>query len=107
MNSKIVNDDFYIILSDDYKDEDVLPVMKLKSGVEFEIIDEEIASIVIPNLIKQIPPQLMQGKPIDDINIEIADLEFIDDGMLILSLDIEGTIIKVQFDCAELRNRNI
>lgn len=106
MDSKIVNDDFYIILKDDYKEQDVLPVIKMKSGVEFELLNDEIISIIIPDLIRQLPPQLIKGMASDEINIDIADIEFID-GMLFVSLDVEGTIIKVQFDCNELRNRNI
>lgn len=106
MDSKIVNDDFYIILKDDYQEQDVLPVIKMKSGVEFELLNDEIISIIIPDLIRQLPPQLIEGMASDEINIDIADIEFID-GMLFVSLDVEGTIIKVQFDCNELRNRNI
>lgn len=106
MDNKIVNDDFYIILKDDYKEQDTLPVIKMKSGVEFELLNDEIISIIIPDLIRQLPPQLTKGMSSDEINIDIADIEFID-GMLFISLDVEGTIIKVQFDCNELRNRNI
>lgn len=106
MESKIINDDFYIILKDDYKENDILPVIKMKSGVEFELLNDEIISIIIPDLIKQFPPQLTKGMSSDEISVEVADIEF-KDGMLFISLDVEGTIITVQFDCNELRNRNI
>lgn len=106
MDSKIVNDDFYIILKDNYEEKDVLPVVKMKSGVEFELLNNEIMSIIIPDLIRQLPPQLTKEMSSEEISIEVADIEF-KDGMLFISLDVEGTIITVQFDCNELRNRNI
>lgn len=101
-----MNDDFYIILKDNYEEKDVLPVVKMKSGVEFELLNDEIMSIIIPDLIRQLPPQLTKEMSSDEISIEIADIEF-KDGMLFTSLDVEGTVITVQFDCNELKNRNI
>ena len=106
MESKIIDDDYIIILKNNYKEKDVLPVVKMKSGVEFELLNDEIMSIIIPDLIKQLPPQLTKGISSDEISIEVADMEF-KDGMLFISLNVEDTIITVQFDCNELRNRNI
>jgi len=100
LKSKIVDDDFYIYFGRKYKDKDVITVIKLKNGIEFEYRNNEPYAIIIPQLIKQLPTQ-------DFDEISIDNLEMADDDTMHLSLDVDGTIISVQFDCAELRKRNI
>lgn len=100
MKSKVVNDDFYIYFGREYKEQDIATVVKLKNGIEFEIRNDRIYAIIIPNLIKQIPVSDFDKVEIHDINID-------DDNIMHVALDVDTQIIGVQFDCTELLNQNI
>ena len=100
MKSKVVDDDFYIYFGKKYKEQDNVSVIKLKNGIEFEIRNERPYAIIIPDLINQIPISDFDKVKIYDINID-------DEDIMHISLDVDNQIITVQFDCSELKNRNI
>ena len=100
LQSEIINNDLYIIFQEEYNINNA-QVVRLKNGVEIEIFNDEISCIIFPNFMKQ----LTGMNDINEIKVNNVMIDF--KQVMHVSLEIDGNIVNLQFDCTELINRNI
>lgn len=100
LQTDIINDDLFVVFQKEYN-ENNSQIVRLNNGIELEFINDELSSIMLPNLLQQLGGS-------DNINEITAENIVIDDkNIMHITLNIDGNFANLQFDCSELKNRNI
>ena len=100
LQTDIIDDDLFIVCRKEYNQNNS-KVIRLKSGIEFEFVNNELASIFFPNLL-----QRLGGR--HNINeIQVENIIIDDNNTTHVTLNIDGNFANLKFDCNELKNQNI
>lgn len=95
---QFINNDLIINFIED--DSDVVQVYQFENGSEIEVIDDKIASIILPNFLNQVP------FPVNtDTEVKLSKIHEIDDGLLEIQLDLQGQNINVKTDTSTLKRK--
>ena len=95
---QLINNDLIINFIED--DSDVVQVYQFENGSEIEVIDDKIASIILPNFLNQVPFSVNT-----DTEVKLSKIHEIDDGLLEIQLDLQGQNINVKTDTSTLKRK--
>ena len=100
LQTDIIDDDLFIVCHKEYNQNNS-KIVRLKSGIEFEFVNNELASILFPNLLQRL------GGCHNINNIQVENIIIDDNNIMHITLNIDGNFANLKFDCDELKNQNI
>lgn len=100
LQTDIIDDDLFIVCHKEYNQNNS-KIVRLKSGIEFEFVNNELASILFPNLLQRL------GGCHNINNIQVENIIIDDNNTMHVTLNIDGHFANLKFDCDELKNQNI